>query len=156
MGVMTVWCVGGFELDEMDLPCEGNCVENFISSVCPGSITLFFGCRNDDDFIFEKELKEFVADNVLHTLEVAMSRKQEHKVYVTHHLLQRGAEVASLILSQGAHVYICGDGNTMAKGVTQALKEILICHGSLSEEAATAYVADMQHRHRLLLDIWSA
>ena len=34
---------GGFELDDTDLPCECNSVENYIHSVLPGHITLYFG-----------------------------------------------------------------------------------------------------------------
>lgn len=147
---------GGFELDEMDLPFEGSCVDRFMQSVCPGSISLFYGCRNEDDFLFEAELAGFVRENVLQTLEVAMSRKYEDKLYVTHKLQARGKEVAHLILTQGASVYICGDGNKMAKDVTAALKHILAQHGDMTEEAAAQYVAEMQQRHKLLLDIWSA
>lgn len=140
----------------MDLPCEGNCVDNFISSVCPGPIYLFYGCRNDDDFLFKNELNTFATDHVLHSLEVAMSRRHEEKVYVTHHLRKRGGEVADLILTQGALVYICGDGQRMAKDVLQVLREIVAEWGGMTEEAAATYVADLQHRHRVLLDIWSA
>ena len=34
---------GGFELDECDLPCEGNVVETFINSIAPGPVRLYFG-----------------------------------------------------------------------------------------------------------------
>jgi sulfite reductase alpha subunit-like flavoprotein len=42
---------GGFEVD--DLPVEETPLEKFLHSVPPGPIWLFFGCRNQDDFLYE-------------------------------------------------------------------------------------------------------
>jgi len=47
---------GGFELDEESgtkLPHEGNAIDNFIQHVDPGPIFLFYGCRNEDDWLFK-------------------------------------------------------------------------------------------------------
>jgi sulfite reductase alpha subunit-like flavoprotein len=72
---------------------------------------------------------------------------------------KRGGELANLILEQGAYVYICGDGNKMAKDVEAAIVELLVCHGSgngvTSESDAKAILADMRQRRRFVLDIWS-
>jgi sulfite reductase alpha subunit-like flavoprotein len=42
---------GGIEMD--DLPIEGSSVDNYLNSVPPGDIWLFFGCRNTQDFLFQ-------------------------------------------------------------------------------------------------------
>ena len=71
----------------------------------------------------------------------------------------RGSELASLILNQSAYVYICGDGNKMAKDVEAAIIDILVAHGSdvgvNDNKAAEAILADMRQRRRFILDIWS-
>ena len=44
---------GSYELEGFcDLPCEGNIIDQFIHNVHPGPIHLFFGCRNEADWIF--------------------------------------------------------------------------------------------------------
>ena len=45
---------GCFELDDAcRLPCEGNAIDNFKQHVDSGPILLFYGCRNEDDWIFK-------------------------------------------------------------------------------------------------------
>jgi sulfite reductase alpha subunit-like flavoprotein len=46
---------GGFELDgSSDLACEGNHIDSYLTSVHPaGPMWLFFGCRNENDWIFK-------------------------------------------------------------------------------------------------------
>lgn len=45
---------GGFELDEAcKLPHEGNVIDNFIQCVDPGRMFLFYGCRDENDWIFK-------------------------------------------------------------------------------------------------------
>lgn len=70
-------------------------------------------------------------------------------------LFGRGKELAPLLLTCNAYVYICGDGNQMAKDVTNALARILQEHGDLSEESAQEFLDDMRSRRRLLMDVWS-
>lgn len=64
-----------------------------------------------------------------------------------------------MILNQTAYVYICGDGNKMAKDVETAFLDILQRfggeHGVASATDAAAIIADMKHRRRFVLDIWS-
>lgn len=70
--------------------------------------------------------------------------------------MERGAELAPLILNSNAHVYICGDGNQMAKDVTRALVRVLHEHGDMiSEENAQEILDEMRSRRRLLMDVWS-
>lgn len=70
-------------------------------------------------------------------------------------LKERGQKLANLILHQNAYLYICGDGNSMAKDVTKALLDILMQHGSLSSLDATNTLDEMKLRRRFVLDIWS-
>jgi sulfite reductase alpha subunit-like flavoprotein len=147
---------GGFEVD--DLPVEETTVTKFVQSVPPGPIWLFFGCRNEEDFLYENDLESMVDNGILTVFDVAFSRKFEQKVYVTHRMRARAAELAELIIQQQASVYVCGDGTSMAKDVDSALLDILAGHGApgvTSVAEAKAMLADMRQRRRYVMDIWS-
>lgn len=148
---------GGFELDSEDLPCEGNGVESFLDRVPCGDITLFFGSRDERDFLFRAELSSFCAAGVLTRLHTAFSRMADRpKMYVTQRILEHGAAVAEALATQQAAVYICGDGNAMAKDVMRALEEVLVQHGHCEDlAAAQALLTALKTRKRLNLDIWS-
>ena len=147
---------GGFEIEEEDLPGETvSEVQGYIQDVCPGPVHLYFGCRNDDDFLYEKQLQAFCDDGTLTSLDVAKSRVQDHKVYVTHKLHSRSQEIANLVLSQGAYIYVCGDGNGMAKDVSAAITAAFVEHGDMTTEEATELIATLKCKRRFALDIWS-
>lgn len=151
---MGLWR-GAFELSEEDLPVELDNVEEYIASVPPGPVYLFFGCRNDRDYLFRDTLDGYVEDKTLSVLEVAMSRVQAEKVYVTHKIRKRGREVTDMLLRQGGYLYVCGDGNHMAKDVHLALRESLVQHSDLSEVDVDSFLQDLKARRRYVLDIWS-
>jgi len=146
---------GGFEIEEELLAGESSNVHQFISETLPGPIHLFFGCRNEDDYLYKNDLQGHLTTGALTTLEVAMSRTQDDKIYVTHLLKQRGAEMARLLVNEGAYVYVCGDGNHMAKDVNTALLQILQEHAGMSEACAIEKIANLKLKRRYLQDIWS-
>lgn len=49
------------------------------ASKATGPAILFFGCRNDDDYIYKEEMEGFLARGVLQDLQVAFSRKVKGK-----------------------------------------------------------------------------
>lgn len=143
-----------FELEECDLPREDGQVQSFIKSVWPGPVLLFYGCRGEQDYLYREELADRLAEGTLSQLELAMSRVGPSKVYVTHRIAEQGAELCKL-LQLGAAVYVCGDGNNMAKDVYAAFKGVLIKDGSMSETQAEEMLQDMKQRRRYVMDIWS-
>lgn len=151
---MGLWR-GAFELQEEDLQEELDDVEKYIASVPPGPVHLFFGCRNNDDYLFRKQMASFLEDRTLSSLEVAQSRLGTSKEYVTHRIRSRGAEVADVLLRQGGYVYICGDGNQMAKDVHTALLEVVAEHTDLDDKESAEFLADLKVRRRYVLDVWS-
>lgn len=119
----------------------------------PGKNWLFFGERHQKhDFFYETFWQELVDQNKL-ALDLAFSRDQEEKVYVQHKLLEKGAEIWSWI-SQGAHFYVCGDADPMAKDVEAALKSIFQEHGSLSESEAHQFLKQLRKEKRFLADVY--
>lgn len=150
----------GLELDENDLKPERNHVEEFIHSVPPGPVHLFYGCRGEQDWIYREFVQECLAKQTLTTFEVAFSRAQAEKHYVTHKLLSRAAEIARLLLEENAYVYVCGDGNSMGKDVYAAVRQCLVdgtraAQRALDEAAADECLQDMKLRRRYILEVWS-
>lgn len=122
-----------------------------------GDVHLFFGCRDENDYLFKAALEKKVADGVLTSLDVAMSRVAAEKVYVTDKIRARSSEVAELISRRGGHIFICGDGNHMAKDVHKAIVEALVTSSAdaMAEDEAEEYLQEMKDSDRYVLDIWS-
>ena len=119
-----------------------------------GKNWLFFGNPNyTQDFLYQTEWQRFVKDGVLNKVTLAFSRDQEDKIYVQHRLLEQGAEVFEW-LEQGAHFYVCGDANHMAKDVHAALVEIVQKHGAKSAEAAEEYLTALRRAKRYQKDVY--
>ena len=119
-----------------------------------GQNWLFFGNPHfTRDFLYQVELQDYLKRGVLSKLDVAFSRDQAQKVYVQDKLQAKGAEVWSW-LQQGAHLYICGDGNRMAKDVHQALLNIAAEHGGLSADAAADYFEQLRESKRYQKDVY--
>jgi len=119
-----------------------------------GQNWLFFGNPHfTRDFLYQVELQDYLKRGVLSKLDVAFSRDQAQKVYVQDKLKAKGAEVWSW-LQQGAHLYICGDGNRMAKDVHQALLNIAAEHGGLSADAAADYFEQLRESKRYQKDVY--
>lgn len=115
---------------------------------------LFFGNqRFKEDFLYQVEWQKYLQKGVLNKLDVAFSRDQNEKEYVQHKLKQKASEVFQW-LENGAHFYICGDKNYMAKDVQESLKEIITSEGGITAEKAEEYLKKLKKERRLLLDVY--
>jgi sulfite reductase (NADPH) flavoprotein alpha-component len=119
-----------------------------------GRSWLFFGERNfRTDFLYQTEWQGFLKDEVLTRMDVAFSRDQAEKVYVHHRLRERGRDLFAW-LEEGAHVYVCGDANTLAPDVHGALTDIVAEASGLGGERAAEYVRDLQRAGRYQRDVY--
>ncbi|MEZ5470297.1 MAG: assimilatory sulfite reductase (NADPH) flavoprotein subunit [Marinicella sp.] len=119
-----------------------------------GENWLLFGNPSfENDFLYQLEWQKFIQSGVLNKMDVAFSRDQEHKVYVQHRLEQQAKEVWQW-LQRGAHIYLCGDKNRMAKDVESTLLNIIQQHGELSAEQATDYLKDLKRAKRYQKDVY--
>lgn len=119
-----------------------------------GKNWLFFGeQRRASDFLYEKELTGMVDSGVLTNLHVAFSRDQAHKIYVQDKMREHFAELYQW-LEEGAHFYICGDANRMAKDVETALVDAIADGQGKSPEHAQEYLAEMKKAKRYQLDVY--
>jgi sulfite reductase (NADPH) flavoprotein alpha-component len=125
-----------------------------MAAKAPGRNWLFFGHqRRDYDFFYEDELSGMKAAGVLTRLSLAWSRDGEEKFYVQDRMLQVGRELWSWI-ADGAHIYVCGDAQRMAKDVERALIDIVAAHGARSTNEAVTFVAELKKAGRYQADVY--
>lgn len=109
---------------------------------------LFFGCRNDDDYIYRDELEAWQKEGILES-HVAFSRKEgTPKTYVQHVIAKEEPRVKELI-QMGAHIYVCGDASRMAPDVRRAF-------GVICGEDGDAIISKMVDEGRYCQDVWAA
>jgi sulfite reductase (NADPH) flavoprotein alpha-component len=119
-----------------------------------GKNWLFFGDqRAATDFMYRDELEAMQRDGVLSRLDLAFSRDQAEKIYVQHRMRDQAKELFSW-LEAGAHFYVCGDANRMAKDVDAALHEVVHTAGGVTAEGAAHYVARLKAENRYQRDVY--
>ncbi|MEN8824222.1 MAG: assimilatory sulfite reductase (NADPH) flavoprotein subunit [Glaciecola sp.] len=119
-----------------------------------GKNWLFFGNPSfTQDFLYQTEWQGYVKSGLLSKISLAFSRDQAEKIYVQHRLLEQGAEVYQW-LEAGAHFYVCGDANHMAKDVEQALLTIYQTHGKQSADEAKKSLLALRKAKRYQKDVY--
>ena len=115
---------------------------------------LFFGNPyRQSNFLYEDELLEYRRDGLLARLDTAFSRDQDAKVYVQHRMLENAAELWAW-LEDGAHLYVCGDAERMARDVDRGLGYIVAKEGCMEPAAAKAYLARLAGEGRYQRDVY--
>ncbi|HJD44080.1 MAG TPA: assimilatory sulfite reductase (NADPH) flavoprotein subunit, partial [Candidatus Paenalcaligenes intestinipullorum] len=115
---------------------------------------LFFGNPHfTTDFLYQLEWQHALEDGALTKMDVAFSRDQPEKIYVQHKLLERATELYEW-LQNGAHLYVCGDANHMAKDVHQALQQVAQQVGGLDEDAARQWIDGLAAEGRYARDVY--
>ena len=132
-----------------------------------GPCHLFFGCRAPGvDFLYEEELRAMAATGAL-TLHTAFSRQGEPSAagtwrgarvqvpYVQDRIEEAAAEVCELLFTKGGHVYVCGDGQSMASDVHAALRLVVSHQLRVSPEEAEAKLTALSSEGRYCREIWN-
>lgn len=119
-----------------------------------GKNWLFFGNPHfTEDFLYQVEWQRYVKEGLLSRIDLAWSRDQKEKIYVQDKLRERGAELWHWI-NDGAHIYVCGDANRMAKDVEQALLEVIVEFGGMDLESADEYLSELRVARRYQRDVY--
>ncbi|WP_018923102.1 assimilatory sulfite reductase (NADPH) flavoprotein subunit [Salsuginibacillus kocurii] len=119
-----------------------------------GKSWLFFGDQHfRTDFLYQTEWQKWLKDGVLTRMDVAFSRDTAQKVYVQDRMKVQSAELFNWI-EEGAHIYVCGDKNRMAKDVHATLAAIISAEGNMSEEEAEAYLTGLKKQKRYQRDVY--
>ena len=125
-----------------------------MATKAPGRNWLFFGHqRRDCDFFYEDELSSMKAAGVLTRLSLAWSRDGAEKFYVQNRMAEVGRDLWSWI-ADGAHIYVCGDAQRMAKDVERALVDIVAIHGVRSANEAISFIAELKKCGRYQTDVY--
>ena len=119
-----------------------------------GKNWLFFGNPHfTEDFLYQVEWQKYVKQGLLTNIDLAWSRDQAEKVYVQDKIRAKGAEVWRWI-EEGAHLYVCGDANRMAKDVEQALLDVVVEHGGMDRETADELLSELRMERRYQRDVY--
>lgn len=119
-----------------------------------GKIMLFYGCRDENDYLYEEEWPEYSSQlGEKFEMVVALSRVSDKKCYVQHKLKERQTDLAKL-LNRGATVYVCGDAGKMAKDVQYTICEIISQDKSIPIEDAGEIVKAMKVNGKYQEDVW--
>ncbi|XP_014370499.2 NADPH--cytochrome P450 reductase isoform X1 [Papilio machaon] len=120
-----------------------------------GTTVLYFGCRHrDQDYIYQDELEEYEKNGDV-KLNVAFSRDQEKKVYVTHLLEKNMEELWDIIGNRNGHFYICGDAKYMAVDVRNIVLRAIQEVGGKPEEDAIQFLKKLESMKKYSSDVWS-
>jgi sulfite reductase (NADPH) flavoprotein alpha-component len=125
-----------------------------MAAKAPGRNWLFFGHqRSKCDFFYEDELLPMRSAGFLTRLTLAWSRDANEKIYVQHRMREVGRDLWSWI-NDGAHIYVCGDAQRMAKDVEAALVDVIAEHGGCTPPEAVRFLADLKAKHRYQADVY--
>jgi sulfite reductase (NADPH) flavoprotein alpha-component len=115
---------------------------------------LFFGNRYfASEFLYQTEWQAALRDGSLQRLDLAFSRDTAAKVYVQQRLREQGRDLYAW-LQEGAHLYVCGDAQQMAKDVHAALIEVAVAQGGQTPEQAAQWLSDLQQQGRYARDVY--
>jgi sulfite reductase (NADPH) flavoprotein alpha-component len=118
-----------------------------------GKNWLIFGERyRQHNYYYQTFWEELVLQGFIQ-FDSAFSRDQEQKIYVQHRMLERGKELFAW-LQEGAHFYVCGDAQRMAKDVDAMLHRIVQEQGAMTPEVAKAYIKMLKIEKRYLTDVY--
>ncbi|MDV7023429.1 NADPH-dependent assimilatory sulfite reductase flavoprotein subunit [Atlantibacter subterranea] len=119
-----------------------------------GKNWLFFGNPHfTEDFLYQVEWQSYVKEGLLTRIDLAWSRDQKQKIYVQDKLREQGAELWRWI-NDGAHIYVCGDANRMAKDVERTLLDVIAEFGGMDTEAADEYLSELRVERRYQRDVY--
>ncbi|GMX65328.1 bifunctional P-450/NADPH--P450 reductase [Paenibacillus elgii] len=119
-----------------------------------GEAHLYFGCRNEADYIYREELDQYEKDGVV-MLHTAFSRKEGvSKTYVQHLMAENAAELIR-ILDAGGRLFVCGDGSKMAPDVENELKKAYQAVHGVEPQEAEKWLERLQSNGSYAKDVWA-
>jgi sulfite reductase (NADPH) flavoprotein alpha-component len=120
----------------------------------PGRNWLYFGHqRSDYDFFYKDELVAMRSAGLLTRLTLAWSRDSDEKIYVQHRMRDDGRDLWAW-LADGAHIYVCGDAQRMAKDVERTLVDVIAEHGARTPAEAVNFLAELKKSGRYQTDVY--
>ncbi|WP_440555735.1 cytochrome P450 [Streptomyces sp. SCPE 10] len=118
---------------------------------------LYFGCDAPDaDFLHAEELRAAEAAGAVR-LRPAFSEAPEDGARFVQHRIAAEADEVWALLSEGARVYVCGDGARMAPGVREAFRTLYRERTPGADEAAAGrWLDSLVAQGRYVEDVYAA
>ena len=108
---------------------------------------LFFGCDAPDvDLLYADELAEWEAQGIVSVRPAFSAAPVDGVRFVQDRLWADRADVAELV-RDGAHVYVCGDGRSMAPAVHETCVRMYAEATGCSTAEAEAWMDRMERDH---------
>jgi sulfite reductase (NADPH) flavoprotein alpha-component len=124
------------------------------ASDAEGDNWMFFGDQTfTQDFLYQVEWQGYLKSGLLTKMDVAFSRDQAEKVYVQDRIKENAKDVFEW-LERGAHLYICGDANRMAKDVHNTLVDVIASEGGFTAEQDEDYLNSFRSNKRYQKDVY--
>jgi NADPH-ferrihemoprotein reductase len=119
-----------------------------------GKILLFFGCRNESDFIYREEIEKIQAQlgDCFQTVTAFSRDDSGQKVYVQDRIGQHAHQVIRM-LEAGANMYICGKAS-MAREVTMKIEDAVAKAKKLNETETKAWADALKRKGKWKADVW--
>jgi sulfite reductase (NADPH) flavoprotein alpha-component len=118
-----------------------------------GKNWLFFGERNEKNHFYYGDFWQRMQRQGFLHLSTAFSRDQADKIYVQHRLQESGKALWDWI-QNGAHIFVCGDAEQMAKAVEATFLQIFQSQGNLTHDAARTLLLSLRKNKRYLTDVY--
>lgn len=116
-------------------------------------VALYFGCRDEGEFLQSRQLLEWREQGYLGSLSVAFSRQGPAKAYVQDAIDADGARIWDMISRPDCHILICGDAK-MAQDVEGRISRVSQHEGGLSYAASVSFLRAMKAEGRYIEDVW--
>lgn len=122
-----------------------------------GKCILFFGCRSKSvDYLYQQEHSQLLSNGSIDKVFLALSQEENHKkTYVQDEVFTQRKLVYSLMVNEGAHVYVCGDAQ-MADGVRKSFLQVYASEGSSNETEAQTAIDNLFNQNRYHEDVFGA
>lgn len=120
-----------------------------------GKAWLIYGNQKfTDDFLYQSEWQRWHKLGLLHNTSLAWSRQNhQKKIYVQDKIIEDGEQIWQW-LQEGAHIYVCGDANKMAKAVEDALLHLISQCGAMDIDNADEYLDQLRDDRRYQRDVY--
>jgi sulfite reductase (NADPH) flavoprotein alpha-component len=129
-------------------------IEERVEAGAGGKSWLVFGERNyTNDFLYQTEWQEHLAEGALSRIDVAFSRDQPEKIYVQQRLWEARNDLLKWV-DDGAHIYVCGDEKGMARDVDVMLARVLAEAARGDDEAGRAKLKELAKAGRYQRDVY--
>jgi sulfite reductase (NADPH) flavoprotein alpha-component len=129
-------------------------IEERVEAGAGGKSWLVFGERNyTNDFLYQTEWQEYLAEGALSRIDVAFSRDQPEKIYVQQRLWEARNDLLKWV-DDGAHIYVCGDEKGMARDVDVMLARVLAEAARGDDEAGRAKLKELAKAGRYQRDVY--